>query len=586
MAYGTSTTISYLGTMAVGAMEQDTGFAPATNGIAPKLRGAGNNNNAKVAEAREITPDTAQIDALCNRDISGSGAFTGVVPEIYTSTVGAGIGADRLKAHGTLVFGATPKQMAQSFFTSQGLTSTSKQLAPTLSKLRDGVFFDKMPGLDSFVYPADGVFPNYLGSGYPDYQSVVTNGISTLVKTATVENFQLLASDIINLGSAFDLSDIANFGNPGQVIGTINTANGLGITGLNVVLAHVGINPDAIYNLGLDIYNEVMQVVLNSVTTPELINNAQTLLGTSINNMESIGSYTDFDKIFINSKDIVTFSTMAEFREALQAVELGRIETLAQLGSYINSVEPATLPTIGNASVFTNADYINTMIAKFLGGTGPYDSILLSDMIGSLGGVGISTPADEYIAAMNKLYSAGSLTSIQTHLTQLVAGLGGAYTTGPVGPDNTYTINDPELDPISGDEAPPYASYQNAKIGQIEADCSALMSQRNVNSDIQSAIDAWDTVFKKVFDEKEFQSRVDMGFDIRTSYSDNSYGFIIGLRGTMDQYNKAPIINGMVNQAIDQGDIGGEYMRAYIKELENKLSADAFDIRWRAEFDE
>jgi len=41
-----------------------------------------------------------------------------------------------------------------------------------------------------------------------------------------------------------------------------------------------------------------------------------------------------------------------------------------------------------------------------------------------------------------------------------------------------------------------------------------------------------------------------------------------------------------VDQAVAEGDVGGEYMRAYIKELENKQVADDFDIRWRAEFDE
>ena len=54
----------------------------------------------------------------------------------------------------------------------------------------------------------------------------------------------------------------------------------------------------------------------------------------------------------------------------------------------------------------------------------------------------------------------------------------------------------------------------------------------------------------------------------------------------MDDFNKAPIINGMVDEAVRQGDAGGEFMRAYIKELENKQVADDYDIRWRAEFDE
>jgi len=585
MAYGSSATISYLGTLAAGAMADGSGFKPATQGIAPLVQAAANNNSSKTSSARVATnADATTIDTLCSRDISGSGAFTGVVPEAYASLVGAGIGVDRMKAHGNLMFGNSPLQMAQTFFAAEGLVGISEDLAPTLSKLDSGVEFDKFPNAVSLVYPADGVFPNYLGSGYPNYQAVVTNGVSTFVTSASIANFQLLASDLTNLGDVFDISNIADFGNPGQVVAALDAAGGLSASGLDVALAQVGIDPAKIYNLGLDTYNVIMQSILNSVKTPELISNAQTLLGTDVANMTSLGDYTDFEKIFVNSKDVISFSTMADFKTKLQAVELGRIETVAQLAVYIKAVEPASLPSIGNSSNFVVTSYVDDLIAKFLGGTGAYGAITLSDMIGVLGGVGISTHATEYIRVMNKLHSAGEFTALQSRLDELVAGLNGNYTTGS---SPNFVITDPNGGATYGPSDPAdYAGFQAAKIGQIEAACAAIMSRRNVNTDIQLAIDAWNNLFKKINNEKDFQSRVDMGYEIRTSLIDNAYSFITGLRGTMDQFDKAPIITGMVNQAVAEGDVGGEYMRAYIKELENKQVADDFDIRWRAEFDE
>ena len=585
MAYGSSATISYLGTLAAGAMADGSGFKPATQGIAPLVQAAANNNSSKTSSARVATnADATTIDTLCSRDISGSGAFTGVVPEAYASLVGAGIGVDRMKAHGNLMFGNSPLQMAQTFFAAEGLVGISEDLAPTLSKLDSGVEFDKFPNAVSLVYPADGVFPNYLGSGYPNYQAVVTNGVSTFVTSASIANFQLLASDLTNLGDVFDISNIADFGNPGQVVAALDAAGGLSASGLDVALAQVGIDPAKIYNLGLDTYNVIMQSILNSVKTPELISNAQTLLGTDVANMTSLGDYTDFEKIFVNSKDVISFITMADFKTKLQAVELGRIETVAQLAVYINAVEPASLPSIGNSSNFVVTSYVDDLIAKFLGGTGAYGAITLSDMIGVLGGVGISTHATEYIRVMNKLHSAGEFTALQSRLDELVAGLNGDYTTGS---SPNFVITDPNGGATYGPSDPAdYAGFQAAKIGQIEAACAAIMSRRNVNTDIQLAIDAWNNLFKKINNEKDFQSRVDMGYEIRTSLIDNAYSFITGLRGTMDQFDKAPIITGMVNQAVAEGDVGGEYMRAYIKELENKQVADDFDIRWRAEFDE
>ena len=585
MAYASSSPISYLGAMAIGAMEDNSGFAPATKEISALTRAEANGHIGKTSSARSATnqPDSAAIDTLCNRDISGSGAFTGTVPADYTSTVGAGLAMDRLNAHANLMFGTGPIQMAQTFFIAEGFTQTSERMAPTLSKLNTGVEFGKFPNLDSLVYPADGVFPNYLGSGYPDIQAVVTNGISTLVTESTVENFQLLASDLVNLGSAFSITDIANFANPGQVIAALDNADGLTATGMNIVLANVGIDPETIYNLGSGTYNSIMQSILDTVNIPELVNNAQTLLGSNISDMESLGDYTNFDKIFVNSKDIISFSSIAEFRTKLQAIELGRIETVAQFAAYINSVNPVVLPTISNTTQFVKRDYVDSVIAKFLGGTGAYGAITLGDMIGILGGVTVSAYAVNYRTILKSLYDAGELTALQSRLDELTNGLNGNYTTEvDPGPPPVISITDPFDSSVHST----YASFQANKIGHIEAACAALMSRRNVNPDIQNAIDAWKLISKKIYDEKDFQSRIDMSYSIRTNYSDNAANFVQGLRGTINERGKGEIVNGMVDQAVKDGDIGGEYLRAYIKELENKSVADNYDIRWRAEFDE
>ena len=582
MAYGSSTTISYLGTLAAGAMADGQGFATATQDIAARTNQAGNSHiQTTVSAVNATNASPATIYSMGYGDAHGNGAFTGVVPQGFVGSVGSNTGMAGLHAHATLMFGSSPLQMAQTFFAAEGLVSISEDLAPTLSKLNTGVEFGKFPNADSLVYPADGVFPNYLGSGYPDYQAVITNGVSTLVTIASVANFQLLASDLTNLGEAFDISNIADFGNPGQVVAALDAAGGLSATGLDVALAQVGIDPGKIYNLGLDTYNVIMQSILDSVTTPELINNAQVLLGTVIANMTSLGDYTDFDKIFVNSRDVISFSTMAEFKTKLQALELGRIETVAQLAAYINIVEPASLPSIGNNNNFVVTSYVDDMIAKFLGGTGLHGAITLSDMIGILGGVTVRGHATQYQNAMNNLYAAGTLTALKARIDELVAGLNGDYTTGTT---PNFVITDPNGGATYGPSADPYPAFQAAKITQIESACAAIIS--GGGDDVQLAIDSWLAIFRKVRDEKDFQSRVDMGYSIRTNLIDNAYSFVTGLRGTMNEYDKAPIIKGMIDEAVRQGDVGGEYMRAYIKELENKQVADDYDIRWRAEFDE
>ena len=84
------------------------------------------------------------------------------------------------------------------------------------------------------------------------------------------------------------------------------------------------------------------------------------------------------------------------------------------------------------------------------------------------------------------------------------------------------------------------------------------MSRRNVNADIQTAVDNWNAIFKQIFNEKDFQSRIDMNYSIRTNFSDNALNFVQSLRGTIEQDAKKAIVTGMIDQAARDGDIGGE----------------------------
>ncbi len=586
MAYGSSSSISYLGAQATGAMASGSGFRQATGSLIDKIHVVAGGLIPSVKNIKQHTnqPNESELNVFGAGDAHGSGAFTGTVSSFYAgSRVGTGFGMDRLSAHASLMFGSSPIQMAQTFYAAQGFVSNSKTLAPVLQKLRDGIYFGKFPNLDSLTYPSDGVFPTYLGSAIPDYQAVVTNGISTLVRPATKANFELLARDLVNLGSAYDMTDMSTFGNPGQVVRAVQRASGMTSTGLDTVLASVRIDPDAIFDLGDESYNVIMQAVLEAVNVSELVENAQTLLGSNLD-IDNLGGYTDFDKIFVNSKAVLTFKNMDQFKEKVQALELGRIETVAEFAAYINTIEPATLPNIGTGSDFVNPAYINEMVATFLGGTGEYDAVTMEDMIGILGAVGITDAAANYRTAMTALHNAGVFSTLKTQISQWHSTL----TLAPTGPDGDgdYTITDGTITGEGGSISATYADYQTNKIAQINGSLAAIYALRTTNTNVNLAINSWRSIMKKINDEKEFQTRVDMNYGIRTNFKDNAFTFVRGLRGTINNDAKKAIIVGMIDEAILLGDTGAEYMRAYVAELENKLRADDFDVRWRAELDE
>ena len=116
MAYGSSSQISYLGTMATGALEDGNGLT-GTKELVALTKATANGHIQPTGNIRNALnqPDSTKIDALCNRDISGFGVFTGVVPSTYTSTVGTGLGMDRLNVLCKFNVWYYPIQMAQTF---------------------------------------------------------------------------------------------------------------------------------------------------------------------------------------------------------------------------------------------------------------------------------------------------------------------------------------------------------------------------------------------------------------------------------------------------------------------------------------
>jgi len=581
------TQISYLGALAVGSMIDGGGFKPflghvdtmnsTASGLFTKVE------NTRAAASSRGVGNANAIRDIGERDILGSGAFTGTVSDAYKSLVGTGSMLTQYKAHINLMFGSNPVHMAQTVGISGSLTNTSAQIAPTLEKLNNGINFGKMPVLDSLEFPADGIFPTFLGSGYTNFKAVQTNGTSSLFKNPTSENYQKLANDLARLGETFDLENIANFGNPGQIIQRLVALNGIGLSGLTTALDSINLDPNLIFDLGSSVYNDITLAVLSSVTTPTYIQNAQDIMTSAVENMTSLASFVDFDTVFVESKDVVSFTTMAEFRTKLQAIELGNISTPQELANYIVSVSLRTLPTIANRDNFVERDYVQPAINKFLGGTGANGRITLVDMVGLLGGIGIIDEVSAYNTAMNALNTAGEFTTLAALFNELTAGLNGDYTTITVASPEEVRINSPRGPNHTGLTAGAYNSFSAYYVGLIEAELQRLMARRNVEPNFDIAITNYKKIVKKINDEKDFQSRIDMNYGFRTNFPDIAYSFVTNSANNINDPGRKEIILGMIEQAVSQGDVAAEYIRAFINEAENKAVGSVYNVRSRAE---
>lgn len=610
--------ISYLGIMATGALLDGKGYASAEGAMIANYSSAGNGIFTKatdcVQRAKTLqtlgmpSSETEKIATVGNRDFLGSGAFNNAIPDDLSSRIPSATTSTAIqgiKAHVDLMFGTRPLDMVQTVQIAGDLPSQSLQLAPSLDAANKGINFGRQSGVESLVYPADGVFPTFLGSAYRNYKDVVTNGLSSLFVDASDANFALLADDLDTLGSAFSLDVAQQFGNPGQVVGALAAVDGLDATGLDVVLANLRIDPSTIFNLGDATYNRVMQAVLDAVTTPELIANAQELLGSSIENMTSLGDYTDFDKVFAQSKAVLDFDSYASFATKLAAIELGSIEASTQLAALLRSTKAGDLPSIGNSTQFLQGEYLVQLINNFLGGTGTRNAITITDMVGLLGGQGVGTAPTDLGAALDALHTAGRLTKLNGLYQDLLDTLNGLHVVNPsdgalpagvtaekIVDDSIHgpvTILETDVNPsFSGGSAPYYTGliplYLSSKLALIEAELRVIRDSANVDENIDKAITAHRTIMAKLDKEKDFQSRIDMNYTYRNGYPDIALSWTTNLPTLLEEEGYKDLILAMVEQAQATGDSGADFVFAYLRETENKEASDIYDVTWRSEF--
>ena len=74
-----------------------------------------------------------------------------------------------------------------------------------------------------------------------------------------------------------------------------------------------------------------------------------------------------------------------------------------------------------------------------------------------------------------------------------------------------------------------------------------------------------------------------MNYDIRTDFPDIAFTFIVSLNGLLNRNGRKEVIEGMIDQAEKNGDEASQYVKAHIREIENKANGSFFNVRHRGE---
>ena len=582
----------------VGGLGGLSNFAPQLGSIVSSVPGAGNFLGSVGAVAGVTGPFssivtqlagganpllqlTSQVDSfssLGNAFNLGSGSVTGMLGAGFESIGDGGFGfADAFVNHSGELFGSSPLQMVQTLAGAEGFAAISSDIAGPISNALTSQFGGAISSLTQAL-PIDGNFGNFLGSAIPDMTSMVTNGLTNFMPNIAIPGF---AGDMINLGNVFDMGDMRNFGNPGQIISKLLNQGAGGITGLDSAFGDIEFEVDSFSNLGSSQFNDVLTGAMKLITNPQMIANAQQMLGSNIPNMDSLADFMDLSKVLPVSFDDIIPDSMEAFKEELQSIDLGSITTAIQFGELVGNLQAVDLNLIKNFTDVIDPEAASVIAAKFLGGTGPNNSVSVSDIMGSVGGIVMKDNANLYSAAMKEMDRLGAFTEFNAINAQLQAGIAGSFTSGSKVYD-TDVITDP-----AGITHETLDSFVAAKRAQLEAAVETIASGASGTSAeawsgaFGTAKSAYTAMQNKILSEDIHAAKTDLHLEFRNNSTDNAYTFVSGLTDKVANPAMLALLQGM-NDAEDDSNRFKEYAKSAIAEAQNMNLFDQFGILPRA----
>ena len=588
---------SFAGMSALGGAIAGKGLANLGGGIASKIGGlASSGGIGALASVKSVTSSIANVPGLASlpggklanltSGIGGGissfgngvagGALSNGIGGAFSS-IGGGTFTAALGSHAGTLMGNSPIQAMQTFNAAEAFSSASQGIAGSLSGIlgAGGVNFGQAVSSLTSTLPVDGNFGNFLGSSIGDLQGMVTNGLSSL--TSVVGDMPSFAGELGSLGTAFDLGNLTEFGNPGQLIQQISSVGGMEVTGLTSALQEVGLGDVNVSSLSNPIFNAELTDALGFIENPQMLANAQNLLGSSVPNLNSLADFTDMAKVMPASFDSIPFDNFTQFGEHLQGVELGSLANANELGGLLQNVSTVDLPTILNTTQVMDNNALASITDSYLGGSGANGGILTTDVMGTLGGIGLTAQYTGYADAVNTIDTAGGFSTVNGLYSQMVAGINGDYLDVAGDPDASTKITDPN----GGVEYEELDKFVQAKAGQIESAIQGIADAFPTETSVASS--PWSEMQRKVYHEDLHQAKTDLGLELRDNNTQNAYHFVTSQQDRAGRRDVVRIIEGMQDHAIDNGDVFGEHWRAFTAECKNRNNADAYNIRWRGE---
>lgn len=247
-----------------------------------------------------------------------------------------------------------------------------------------------------------------IGLTVTDYNSVATNGLSGVFGSQS--NINTLSSALRNLGTAYDVTQLGKLYDPAVFIANLQK-QGLLPTGF--VTAD---NQDNLLNALSQVSGATLKTIISQtkIVLPEPL---------AVTNLSQL---LELDMVFpASAVAVVPDNTMAGLANELLNLG-GHFTSFNELADVIASIEVPDIPYLNAyTTLIPNAEYTR-LTAKLGTGAGPYTNPLITDMLGTVAGVGITDNLTTVSSALATTFTYASATALGTALVNLAT----ACTTG------------------------------------------------------------------------------------------------------------------------------------------------------------
>jgi hypothetical protein len=488
------------------------------------------------------------LQTLGNNREFGSGAFTTVVPGPVTSTIGTGHLHNRLGVHTSRLFGTNSLFCVQAIQNTIGHVQNSRDLHTVVDQAKNTFFGADPAGNDVSLYDASKYF---LGATVNNPVDMVLNGYNSIVHTNT--SLSTVAADFSALGKAYSMESVTTFGNPGQLVQAINNEGIASVVQLDIALINQGLAQVAISDLDDPVYNDQCSAALENIVNKEAVRVVKSMLGVTNTQIQTMKDLLTFEVLFPNHS-LLKATTIQELQIDLEKLELGAVKDSGEFGTLLASLLLPTMPSRGNEGRPVTDNARNTIQSHY-----SYQgrALNLADFFGSVSGYTLRTPVNNYIAALDVLDTAGDLTALKDAADEVTAATTATYTS-----PNTKT------------------GGINVKLDLFTAELVSLIAKENINNNITTAITAYETIANTLANEKTLENRFNLYLNDRMDDKNFAVGFTGLLQTITTNSEDKDMMLAFATTAIENGDSHGEYLSAYISEINNITVVDNKQVRY------